>query len=147
MPDEVRLGQILNKEVGQHFKLRECDFQSSFLLEKMLDWFKKKQGTTMITKLNDPTTEGIHLFQQTRLKMMALRATSFSIDFKEKYLPSFFRESYQFKEETIAEIANQLDELLNSTKKDKMRNSDSNEFFFKLGRLKLFDAKKKKTFL
>jgi hypothetical protein len=88
--------------VGQHFQLLQCDFQSSFILEKKLDWFKKKQGTAMITKVNDTTTEGNHLFQQTRLKMMALRATAFSIDFKGKYLPSFFRESFQYNEKTIA---------------------------------------------
>ena len=112
MPDEVRLGIILTKEVGQHFQLRECDFQSSFILEKMLDWFKLKLGNQM--------TQENNLFEQTRQKMVALRATAFSIDFRSKYLPPFFRESFQYQEATISNKARDLEEFLNSSEENKI---------------------------
>ncbi|EFX86874.1 hypothetical protein DAPPUDRAFT_235608 [Daphnia pulex] len=108
MPNEVRLGNILTEEVGQHFNLRGFDFQSSFMLEKMLDWLKKRQGTVMVT------LDGNNLFEQTRQKMVALRATVFSIDFRSKYLPSDFLNSFQYQEETIAKTANALRDFLNS---------------------------------
>ena len=43
-PNEVQLGKILTKEVDAHYNLFESDFQSSYILEKMLDWFKKKNS-------------------------------------------------------------------------------------------------------
>ena len=42
-PNEVQLGKILTKEVGAHYNLFESDFQS-YILKKMLDWFKKKNS-------------------------------------------------------------------------------------------------------
>ena len=43
-PNEVQLGKILTKEVDAHYNLFESDFQSSYILEKMLNWFKKKNS-------------------------------------------------------------------------------------------------------
>ena len=43
-PNEVQLGQILTKEVGKLYNLNESDFQSDFILRKMLDWFKEKES-------------------------------------------------------------------------------------------------------
>jgi hypothetical protein len=120
MPNEVRLGHILTKEVGQHFNVRGCDFQSSFILEKMLNWFKEKNSNPILKEAKDKTTTGgRNLFEETRQKMVALRATAFSIDFRANYLPSHFCESFQYHEETITEKAEELEEFLNSPEENK----------------------------
>ncbi|XP_046648291.1 uncharacterized protein LOC124338243 [Daphnia pulicaria] len=120
MPNEVRLGNILTKEVGQHFNVRGCDFQSSFILEKLLDWFKKKKSNPILKEAKDKTTTGgRNLFEETRQKMVALRATAFSIDFRANYLPLFFRESFQYHEETITQKAEELEVFLNSPEENK----------------------------
>jgi speckle-type POZ protein len=84
-------------------------------LEKLLDWFKEKKSNPILKEAKDKTTTGgRNLFEETRQKMVALRATAFSIDFRANYLPSFFRESFQYHEETITEKAEELEEFLNS---------------------------------
>ena len=46
MPNEERLGQILNQEIGEHFNVYQSQYLSSTILEYLLDWFKNQSWTS-----------------------------------------------------------------------------------------------------
>jgi hypothetical protein len=57
-PNEVELDDILKNEVGNYYNLHENDFQSDFILRKMLDWFKEKDSKFMSSE------EGKNIFKE-----------------------------------------------------------------------------------
>ena len=50
MPNEERLGQILNQEVGEYFNTYQSQYLSSTILEYLLDWFKNQSSTSKLAK-------------------------------------------------------------------------------------------------
>jgi hypothetical protein len=44
-PNEEKLGEIINKEIGQEFNLIEADLITNDFQNKMWNWLKEKQGT------------------------------------------------------------------------------------------------------
>jgi ankyrin repeat protein len=43
-PNEEKLGQIINEEIGQEFNLNDADLITNDFQKKMWDWLKEKQG-------------------------------------------------------------------------------------------------------
>ena len=78
LPNEDKLGEILTAEIAQKFKLNEGDFQSAYILRKMLDWFKNKDSDFMTAE------EGLRIFNKAQTKMTQIRVTSASLDFQEE---------------------------------------------------------------
>ena len=71
------MGKILTKEVGEHYKLLESDFQSSYILEKMLNSFKGKESKWYSSE------KGKQMLQAGGKKMESLRVTALSINYQE----------------------------------------------------------------
>ena len=54
-PNEVQLDDILKAEIGDRYNLLKPDFQSSYILEKILNWFKEKDARWLSSKEGDET--------------------------------------------------------------------------------------------
>lgn len=78
MPNEVELGKFLTKEIGQHYKVMDSDFQSSYILENMLDWFKEENSNWY------SSVKGKRLLKGGKQKMKTFRATSLSLDYQQE---------------------------------------------------------------
>jgi hypothetical protein len=102
-PNEVKLDSILKGEVGKYYELHESDFQSDFILRKMLDWFKKPKSTFMTSE------EGTNIFEEGEKKMQSLRVTAISIDYQKQ-----LNKVLEFNEEAIEEMKEKLERLLTS---------------------------------
>nr|CAH0106736.1 unnamed protein product [Daphnia galeata] len=105
-PNEVELDSILKSEVGKYYELHESDFQSDFILRKMLDWFKKKESTFMTSE------ERKSIFKEGEKKMKSLRVTAVSIDYQKK-----LKKVLEFNKEAIGEMKEKLERLLASPNK------------------------------
>ena len=73
----IQLGKILTKEVSEHYKFLESDFQSSYILEKMLNSFKEKESKWYSFE------KGKQMLQAGGKKMESLRVTALSINYQE----------------------------------------------------------------
>ncbi len=93
----------MKSEVGNHYGLHEIDFQSDFILRKMLNWFKKKESTFMSSE------EGTNIFKEGEEKMKSLRVTAVSIDYQDQ-----LKKVLEFNEEAIGEMEGKLERLLTS---------------------------------
>ena len=99
-PNEVQLGQILTKEVGKLYNLNESDFQSDFILRKMLDWFKEKESIWY------SSVRGKQMLQECGQKMESLRLTALSINYRDKL------KVLAFSDEVIWDMVQQLNLFL-----------------------------------
>nr|CAH0106739.1 unnamed protein product [Daphnia galeata] len=102
-PNEVKLDSILKSEVGKYYELYENDFQSDFILRKMLDWLKKKESTFITSE------EGKKIFEEGEKKMESLRVTAISIDYQKQ-----LKEALKFNVEAIGKMKKKLMQLLTS---------------------------------
>ena len=102
-PNEVELDDVMKSEVGNHYGLHEIDFQSDFILRKMLNWFKKKESTFMSSE------EGTNIFKEGEEKMKSLRVTGISIDYQKQ-----LKKVLEFNEEAIEEMKEKMERLLTS---------------------------------
>ena len=103
-PNEVQLGKILTKEVGAHYNLFESDFQSSYILEKMLDWFKKKDSEWYSSE------KGKRMLEEGGQKMESLRVTYPSIKYQEQ-----LNDIVEFNKDAIREIVVKLNSFLDNS--------------------------------
>nr|CAH0105443.1 unnamed protein product [Daphnia galeata] len=99
-PNEVELDDVMKSEVGNHYGLHEIDFQSDFILRKMLNWFKKKESTFMSSE------EGTNIFKEGEEKMKSLRVTGISIDYQKQ-----LKKVLEFNEEAIGEMKGKLERM------------------------------------
>ena len=49
-PNEKKLGELINKEIGEKFNLTNADMITPFYQKRMLDWFKEKCGRYITEK-------------------------------------------------------------------------------------------------
>ena len=97
------MGKILTKEVSEHYKFLESDFQSSYILEKMLNSFKGKESKWYSSET------GKQMIQAGGKKMESLRVTALSINYQEH-----LNYTLEFHENEIQEMVNKLNPFLDS---------------------------------
>ena len=109
--NENELTGILKKEVGEHFNLLDTDFQSAYISNEMVDWFKRKDNKWLSAE------EGEKLFlRKVQEKMDCLRATAVSIDYQKQ-----LSKLLQFNDKAIDEMAIKLSEMLASSAQKMVR--------------------------
>ena len=111
------MGKILTKEVGEHYKLLESDFQSSYILEKMLNSFKGKESKWYSSE------KGKQMLQAGGKKMESLRVTALSINYQEH-----LNYTIEFHENEIQEMVNKLNPFLDSLNNNQVATVFQNPF-------------------
>ena len=114
-PNEDELTVILKKEIGERFKLRDTDLQSAYILNEMVDWFKRKNNTWLSAE------EGDKLFtKKVEEKMDCLHATAVSIDYQKQ-----LKLVLECNDKVVDEIATKLTKILRSSAQKMVRISTS----------------------
>ena len=77
-PNEEELDKILNKEVGKKYNLIDADLQYTYILSKMINWFKSERNDWLDAK------NGEEILMKASQKMDSFRATALSINYREE---------------------------------------------------------------
>ncbi|EFX87242.1 hypothetical protein DAPPUDRAFT_307146 [Daphnia pulex] len=105
-PNEVELDDILKREVSDRYNLNESDFQSDFILRKMLDWFKDEKSNFMTSE------EGKYILDKGKKKLKSLRVTALSIDYQKQ-----LKAALKFNDKAIEEMKKKLTQVLTAEKR------------------------------
>lgn len=77
-PNEIELGEIITKELGEEFNLKDSDFPASHFLRNILDWMKAKEGLY----LNEEKAE--QFFTKLKEKISKLTLIGATEDYRQK---------------------------------------------------------------
>ena len=102
MPNEVELDGILKSHLGDHYNLLNNEVQFSFVLNKMLDWFKDTDKNNEIMD----SEKGKAMLDDIKQKMGVISFTAVSNDYQDqlKNLVTFTELAIDGMEKTIKEM-------------------------------------------
>ena len=112
MPNEKILGHILTREVGKRFKLLESDFQSDYILRKMLNLFKRRKATFLTSE------QGRQILFNALQKTDSFRATSISLEYRNQ----LSRKYLKFNAIAVQRMANKLKPFLLLSNRNRVLN-------------------------
>ncbi len=107
LPSESVLEGMLMSHTKKRWKLFKTDFQSDYIVNKMLNCIKEKSHNEFIS-----SKEGAKMIEEGAIQMDLLRIGRTSFDYQTR-----LKRNWKFKNSTIRDMAKKLDRLLHSPKK------------------------------
>ncbi|EFX87117.1 hypothetical protein DAPPUDRAFT_97395 [Daphnia pulex] len=107
-PNEDELDDVLKSEVGNYFTLQSTDLQSAYVMNEMVNWFKRKDNIWLSSK------EARTLFlDKTKNIMESIRLNDLSIDYKNQLKKDLM--GLEFNNNSIKFMTDKLKPLFKDT--------------------------------
>jgi hypothetical protein len=108
-PNEGELDDVLKSEVGSYFTLLSTDLQSAFVMNEMVNWFKRKDNIWLQT-----SEEAKKLFlDKTKNIMESIRVNAISIDYQNQLKKDLM--DLEFNRDSIQIMTEKLEPLFKHT--------------------------------